>query len=416
MRSERAGRRAQRARVVLTGAIVATLALTGCTPDPVATDNRSVEVFSWWASGSEKLALDALVAVFHEQHPGIEFINGAIAGGAGSAAKDVLASRMTNGDPPDTFLIHGGVEIDEHVEAGDLQDLDALFDELHLTANLPDAVLDAVSVDGTVYAVPADVHRANLLWANPTVLAASGLDPAADYDTLDQWFVALEAIKATGRTPLAVGSTWTQVHLLEQVLLSRLGADGYSGLWDGSTDPASPEVTAAIDDFGRLLTYTNADRDALDWQDAAQRVVDGQAAFTVMGDWAVASFETGGLGPATWWPVPGTVGVYDMVLDAFTLPVGSRRPEEASDWLRTVASHEGQVAFANAKGAIPARDDVSTAELGTYQRAALAGFRSDEVVLSFTHGSAAGSAAVATVSAAVATFTAGTTGTPELQA
>src|SRR5665647_1734971 len=39
-----------------------------------------VEVFTWWAAGSEKLGLDALVGVFKTQHPDYTFVNGAVAG------------------------------------------------------------------------------------------------------------------------------------------------------------------------------------------------------------------------------------------------------------------------------------------------------------------------------------------------
>jgi len=62
-----------------------------------------VEVFTWWAAGSEKLGLDAMVGVFNKQHPDVKFINGAVAGGAGSAAKDLLQTRLQAKNPPDTF-------------------------------------------------------------------------------------------------------------------------------------------------------------------------------------------------------------------------------------------------------------------------------------------------------------------------
>ena len=71
---------------ILAGAAALGLALTGCsaggaTPD--ANNANQVEVFTWWASGSEKVGLDALVKVFNEQYPDIEFINASVAGGAG---------------------------------------------------------------------------------------------------------------------------------------------------------------------------------------------------------------------------------------------------------------------------------------------------------------------------------------------
>src|SRR5665647_3525222 len=47
------------------------------------------EVFTWWTSGGEKAGLDGLVATLADKYPNVEFINGAVAGGAGSAAKDL---------------------------------------------------------------------------------------------------------------------------------------------------------------------------------------------------------------------------------------------------------------------------------------------------------------------------------------
>lgn len=409
-------RAAAMALAVLTAGVAA---LAGCAPGPAAAPETTpqVEVYSWWASGSEKLALDALVGVFGEQFPETRFVDSGIAGGAGWTAKDLLRSRLESGDAPDTFQVHGGAELAEYVAAGQVQVLDGLFDEVGLREALPDRILDLVSVDGALYAVPSNIHRANLVWANPDVLRAAGLDPAERYASLDEWFVALDAVAATGRTPLAVGSTWTQVHLLEQVLLSRLGPAGYTALWDGSADAGSPEVLAALEDFQRLMGYANTDRGSLDWQDTTQRVIDGEAGFTVMGDWALGAFaEDGGVAPTdvVWAPMPGTAGTYNAVLDAFTLPSGAPHPTQARQWLQTVASAEGQIQFSNAKGAIPARVNLGTEKLGTYQRAALGSFRTDVMVLSVTHGAAVDSPTLSAVSSAVSRFTAGQIGTQGL--
>ena len=414
MQTGRRSRRRAPSRALSALAAAAVVLLgTACTPQraepPAAADG--VEVFTWWASGSEKVGLDALVAVFAEQHPDTPFIDGAIAGGAGSAAKDLLRSRLANDDPPDTFQVHGGAELAAHAEAGDLRSLAPLYTELGLRDVLPEGLLEMLTVDGIPYAVPSNVHRANVLWANPAVLQEAGVDPSATYTSVDEWFVALEAVRATGRTPLAVASTWTQVHLLEQVLLARLGPEGYRGLFDGTTDAASAEVGLGLADFERLLGFTNPDRNRLDWQDATQRVVGGEAAFTVMGDWAAVAFP----GEVAWAPFPGTAGTYDLVLDAFTLPVDAREPEAARRWLRTVASPEAQIALSSAKGAIPAREDVGTEGLGAYQQAAMASFRTDVLVPSLTHGSAADPEVLEAVTRAVAHFTSGTSTVTQFQ-
>ena len=69
----------------------------------------------------------------------------------------------------------------------------------------------------------------------------------------------MDTLQAAGIIPLAMGEQWTAMHLLETVLLATLGADAYNGLWDGSTDWASAEVTAGSGDFAKVLTYTNSD-------------------------------------------------------------------------------------------------------------------------------------------------------------
>src|SRR5699024_1022877 len=100
----------------------ASLALAGCSggsgDDGGDDGGNKVEVFTWWAAGTEKDALEALVDVFDEQHPDIEFVNGAVAGGAGSAAKDLLQTRLQAGEPPDTFQAHAGMELQDYINAG----------------------------------------------------------------------------------------------------------------------------------------------------------------------------------------------------------------------------------------------------------------------------------------------------------
>ncbi|MGW2091341.1 ABC transporter substrate-binding protein [Promicromonospora sukumoe] len=370
-----------------------------------------VEVFTWWAAGSEKAGLDALVGVFNEQHPDIEFVNGAVAGGAGSAAKDLLQTRLQAQDPPDTFQAHAGAELQDYIDAAQIEDVSDLYDEFGLTDVFPADLVDRLSTeDGAIYSIPSNIHRANVVWANPTVLEDNDIDPEAEYADLDAWMADLEKLDKAGVTPLSIGTTWTQVHLLETVLLADLGAEAYSGLWDGSTDWEGPEVTAALEDFQTLIGYTNEDRDGLDWPEATQMVIDGTAAFNVMGDWAVAAFEEQDkvLGTDfTAAPVPGTDGTFDFLADSFTLPVGAPHPDGAKAWLETVGSLEGQVAFNKAKGSIPARTDADPADFSEYQQTAIESFANDTIVSSLAHGAATPVATLNAISDATSKFTTG---------
>ena len=75
----------------------------------------------------------------------------------------------------------------------------------------------------------------------------------------DEFFAAADVLQAAGVIPLSVGEQWTNMHLMETILLGELGADAYNGLWDGSTDWGSEDVAAALETYKKVLGYVNSD-------------------------------------------------------------------------------------------------------------------------------------------------------------
>lgn len=354
--------------------------------EPAATGG-SVEVFSWWTGGGEAAGLEAMIKVFNAEYPNIEFVNAAVAGGAGTNARAVLATRLQSGDPPDSWQGHAGQElIGTYVAGGQIQPLNDLYKAEGWLDVMPETLIPLISQDGNIYSVPVNIHRANVLWYNPGILEANGVEVPT---TMDEWFAAMDTLQAAGVTPLALGEQWTQMHLLETVLLGSLGADAYNGLWDGSTDWGSPEVKAALENFAKVLTYANTDAASLSWQDAAQLVVNGDAAFNVMGDWAEGYFRELGKVPNTdygWAPTPGSVGVFQFLSDSFVLAVGAPDPDAAIAWLKVAGSKAGQEAFNPVKGSICARTDCDKSLFGEYLQSAMDDWASNVVVGSLTHG------------------------------
>ena len=386
---------------IMTILVILSFVLSGCTTPteapvatqaPVATEPPAaaatqVEVFSWWTGGGEAAGLDAMIAIFKTRYPDIEFVNAAVAGGAGTNARAVLATRLQAGDAPDSWQGHAGQElIGTYVAAGQLEPLNWLYEQEGWLAVMPETLIPLISENGNIYSVPVNIHRANVMWYNPGVLTANNI---AVPTTLDEWFAAMDTLQAAGVTPLAMGEQWTAMHLFETVLLASLGAEKYNGLWSGTTDWNSPEVKTALDNFTKVLTYTNTDASSLSWQDAAQLVVDGQAAFTVMGDWAEGYFRELGKVPNTdygWTPVPGTNGNFQFLSDSFVLPINAPHRDAAVSWLTVCGSKEGQDAFNPVKGSIPARSDGDRSLYGVYLQSAMDDWASNTVVGSLTHG------------------------------
>jgi glucose/mannose transport system substrate-binding protein len=346
-----------------------------------------VEVFSWWTGGGEAAGLEAMQKVFSAQFPNIEFINAAVAGGAGTNARAVLATRLQAGDPPDSWQGHAGQElIGTYVKGGQIEPLNDLYDSEGWVSVMPETLIPLISEGGNIYSVPVNIHRANVLWYNPGILTANNIEVPT---TIDEWIAAMETLKGAGVQPLALGEQWTKMHLLETVLLGTLGADAYNGLWDGTTDWGGAEVKTALDNYVKIASYANTDSASLTWQDASQLVVNGDAAFNVMGDWAEGYFRELGKTPKTdygWAATPGSSGVFQFLSDSFVLAVGAPHPDGAMAWLKIAGSKEGQEAFNPVKGSICARTDCDKSLFGEYLQSAMDDWSSNQVVGSLTHG------------------------------
>lgn len=390
--------------------VLASLLLAACgaatpTASTGAGATGEVEVFSWWTAGGEADGLAALQKVFEEKYPDLTFVNAAVAGGAGTNARAVLATRLSAGDPPSSWQGHAGQElIGTYVAASQIQPLNDLYDQNGWLDVMPETLIPLISQDGNIYSVPVNIHRANVMWYNPAVLEANGVSVPT---TWDEFFAAAETLKAAGITPLAMGEQWTSMHLFETVLLGTLGTEKYAGLWSGTTDWAGADVTAALENFQTALSYTNSDSSTLSWDQAAQLVVDGDAAFTIMGDWADGFFVSQGLTPSTdygWAPAPGTDGLYQFLSDSFVLPVNAKNPDGAIAWLTVAGSKEGQEAFNPIKGSICARTDCDPSLFDEYLQSAIADWSTDTVVGSLTHGVVANDAWKAEIDTALGLF------------
>jgi glucose/mannose transport system substrate-binding protein len=367
-----------------------------------------VEVYSWWTGPGEADGLNAMRQLFEKQYPDYSFFDAAVAGGSGDKARALLTSKLQADDPPDTFQGHAGAELQGYIKAGDLEPVNFLYDELGLKDAFPEQLVEQITVDGQIYSVPVNIHRSNILWYNPSVLKEAGVSGAPK--TIEEFVAALDAVKKAGKIPLSIGSEWTIVHLLENVLLGSLGTDAYNKLWTANSDWSGPAMTKALEDFKTIMSYAGTPQD--DWQPAAKQVADGQAAFNIMGDWAYGYFHNppdGGLGKQSktdfdWAPAPGTEGTFMWLSDSFTLPKGAPNRDGAVAWLKVAASKEGQDAFNPKKGSIPARKDADTSLYTDYLGDALKDWSSNQLAGSLQHGVTANDPWRAAINEAVGLF------------
>ena len=378
-------------------------------PTPSFGADKKLEVFSWWTSGGEAAALDALFQAVKKADPGVQIINATVAGGGGSAARPVLQARLAGGNPPDSWQTHPGWELlGQYVAANYCEPVTDIYTSEGWDKVVPKGLIDLVSKDGKAYAVLVGVHRGNVFWYNKKVLEKNGINVGGKM-TFDEFFAAAEKLKGAGVTPLAVGDSgiWATAQLFENTLLGTVGPQGWTDLFTGKMAWDDPKVKQAAQTYGKMLGYQNADHSALSWDQAVKAVIEGKCAFTSMGDWTYGELIKAKLKDNEdfgWVSHPGTDGAFIIVSDGFTLAKGAPHKQDCVAWLKSCGSKETQEAFNPLKGSIPTRTDIDKSKFGPYHNWSMESFAKDRLLPSCVHGEAAPAAFQQALNDAITTF------------
>lgn len=340
-------------------ALVACGSGSGAPWDQKSTD--SLEVLSWWTSGSEHAALQSLYDAFGASHEGVQLADGAVAGGGGSNVQIELASRLRSGEPPDVWQTFVGASLKALADRDLVVDIGHLYDE-GLSRAMAPSILEAVTVSGRQYGVPSGSHRQNVLWYNPKVLGAAGVETPADGYTMAQWLKDLDTVSASGVDGLCLGARdrFTVAELFEDILLGTTGAFGWSSISGDRFDWNGDQAQAALGTFGAVLDHVGPGADARSWDQAVGRFADGECGFLAMNNSVYGELVSRGAVPGEGFgstAFPGT-DAYLAVVDTFVLAVGAENRRNGYDFLATVADPVATLAFNRLKGSVPVRTDV----------------------------------------------------------
>jgi glucose/mannose transport system substrate-binding protein len=375
----------------------------------VESARTKLEVFSWWTSGGEVAALNALFDRYKKLYPGVGVVNATVAGGSGSAARPILQTRLAVGNPPDTWQSHPGWELlGQYVDPNYCEPVTDLYQSEGWDKVIPKSLVNMVTKDGNAYAVLTGVHHGNVLWYNKKLLDQNGIT-IGDKMTFDEFFAACDKLKAAGIPALGVGDSgiWASAQLFENTLLGVVGPQGWADLFSGKMKWNDPQVKQALGYFARMQDYLNPDHATLSWDQAVQELMAGKVAFTSMGDWADGEFIKAGLKEKEdfgWVNHPGTDGSFIIVADGFTLAKGAPHKDATMAWLKNIGSREAQEAFSPLKGSIPTRTDVDKSKFDGYHQWSMTEFAKDKLLPSCVHGEAAPAAFQEALNAAITSF------------
>lgn len=328
-----------------------------------AAQAAEVEVLHWWTSGGEAAALNVLKQDLESQ--GIGWRDMPVAGGGGTEAMTVLRARVAAGDAP-TAVQALGFDILDWGNQGALANLNELAEKEGWDDVVPEALQAFAKVDGKWISAPVNVHSTNWVWANKAVLDANGI---AIPTTWEEFTAAAHKLLLAGVTPIAHGGqAWQDATVFDAVAMSTGGPDFYKAAFIDLDEEAlgSDTMKEAFDRMNFIREHVDDNFSGRDWNLATAMVINGEAGFQMMGDWAKGEFLNAGKVPGEdflCFRFPGTQDQVTFNADQFMMfDQGGSVSDEQAALAAAILSPSFQSAFNVVKGSVPARTDVSDAD------------------------------------------------------
>lgn len=331
---------------------------------PATAPAQTLDVLHWWTSVGERRAVEQLVQQLDRR--GIVWNDAAIPGGGGGGAMKVLNSRVLARDPPDVAQVIGRTLADWS-DLGLVLPLDEVAQRNRWSASLFPVVQRVITHRHRIVAAPLGVHRINTLFYNPRIFAKLRLPVPATWDELGR---AAPLLRRAGVAPLAWSDEpWQLATVFETLLLSEGGPALYGELaavqrWQAWQDPRVAKALARL----RWLRSLNGET-AIEqrWTASARQLYLGEAALFIMGDWVhgeLVAWDAQAGRDYGCTPVPGTAGMHLYSIDTLAMLVNRRgRAAEQERMAEAVVSPAAQLAYNQAKGSVPVRDDIDPGQL-----------------------------------------------------
>jgi raffinose/stachyose/melibiose transport system substrate-binding protein len=288
------------------------------------------------------------------------------------AYKTKIKTAIGAGQGPTIIWGWGGGTLRTYAENDQVEDLTSWFKENpDVKDRLFPSSFGAATVDGKIYAMPAETVQPIVLYYNKTVFDDVGVEPPQSWDDI---MALVPQFNDAGVAPFSLGgqSRWTNMMWLE-FLFDRIGGpDVFQAVFDGQknawSQPAAiegltkvqelVEADGFIEGFSSITADSNADQALL---------YTGKAAMMLHGSWTYGSMaaeggdfvSSGGLGFMNFPPVEGgqgdpsdTVGNPGQYL-SISADASDEAKEIAKDFFATAVLSDEEVTEWIEAGSVP---------------------------------------------------------------
>lgn len=340
--------------------LLATATLTSAAIPSLAKAQQVPEFWHYLGAGGELDAVKALVAVANTQNPSTPIVDRVIPGSAAGLRQQLQTARL-GGSPPIAAQSNPGAELRDASMSGALLNINDVWAEIEGDKIYPEALRRIISLGDDHFAVPISLSIVGNCFYNKAIFDKLGLAVPAGWD---QFKETCEKIKAAGITPLGAASP--HGYILQQWYGSMLTALGPENFWPfarGEISINGPELKKSFDLFNsHISAYFNPNWAGAKWSEVVDQMMRGEVAMFVVGDWAAGYMQQRGWKAGVdfdFFAGPGLEKTTLFQTDVAMALKGDKK-QVARNFLKSVASPEGQAAFNRNKGSLAASSNAPT--------------------------------------------------------
>ena len=293
----------------------------------------------------------------------------------------LLGTAIQAGEAPDLFWTNGTATavMGDAAAAGALLDLTDVVD---FSAIVPDS-LAISTIDDQIWSVPWLNIDTKTVFYNKDMFAENGWEVP---NTFSEYEALLASVKEAEIIPLSVPFDVTFINHNWQTVCTAMYPEYSSTVIRGEEFAISDEATIKslekVVEWGNLGYYGDNWTGLTDFNEAILQFVTGKAAMMPCGSWnsslMIESNPNLNLGAFAVPAEDGSRGIVTSWANGFSVNANSQNPDAALAFINYCASLEGQTAWVQALGAIPATDAiVASTELANEITAGVSNYFTD---------------------------------------
>lgn len=306
-----------------------------------------------------KAAFEEMVKAFEESHPNIDV---QVSTTAHEDFKKALRIWLSSDNPPDVITWFAGNRAKFFIDKGLILDITDVWKEADLYTKFPKAFRSISFVDGKAYFLPNNWYWWSIFYRKSIFDKYNLEEPK----TWEEFLNVCEILKSKGIIPITIGTKyrWTAAAWFDYLNMRVNGPEFHIRLMEGKEKYNDPRVKKVFEYWRQLLDkgYFVDNAASYSWQEGVRFLVKGEAAMYLMGQFILDAVPEEVAEDLDFFRFPiidknVPIGE-DTPTDGYMIPKKAKHPELAKEFLKFLASKEGQMIFIEKTGRIGVNKDI----------------------------------------------------------